>query len=390
VFKTFITLPYQGMYALRGPVIGCVALMILQEWMKGKEIEIKKSIETSKSRRAAKGLGQQEGSRMRQNKLTEVAPPVISDVPKKSALIFNEESDTDLISRLERLDKELSEIRGKLMSRKAVENCENEVLSIDKSLLIEKSEKEIDATVIMPIDIVNALNSEDAKSTFMQSMFLFYKKLDSLAVSDLWENLKEFAYYLSSLQFSDILHAGSSMLISLYSFDYLGYISISVMQFMGRSKEGIIDGKEGKTSINTNTHTLIPFPKDPSPSLTSPSIISSALLLPVTDSDLISVTNTDEKKENSTSENFKNEIISTQENESENANNNINLNNRMYMKMNNENSVDRRPQSQSQSDANKHCSSMQSKEKEEEQEEREEGKKKWMENGDILYEHEKR
>jgi hypothetical protein len=377
------------MYALRGPVIGCVALMILQEWKKGKEIEIKKSIENSKARRASKGLGQQEGSRMRQNKLTEVAHPVISDVPKKSAVIFNEESNTDLILRLERLDKELSEIRGKLMSRNAEERCENEVLSIDKSLLIEKSEKEIDATVITPIDMVNAQNSKDAESTFVHSIFLYYKKFDSLTVSDLWENLKEFAYYLSSLQFSDILNAGSSMLISLYSFDYLGYISISVMQFMGRSKEGLTDGKEGKTTINTNTHTLFPFPNDTSPSLTSPPVISSAHLLPVTDSDLTPVINIDKKKENLTSENFKNEIISTQENESENTNKNLSIHNRMYLNINNVNSVERRHQSESQSDANKHCSSMQNKE-EEEQEEREEWKEKGMANGDILYEHEKR
>jgi hypothetical protein len=336
VFETLNTLHDQGMHALRGPVIAGVALMILQEWRKGKEIEIKKSNEMNKARRAAKGLEEKEGSRIRQSKLSEVALPALPDVPKKTTVIYNEETDKDLISRLERLDKELCEIRGKLMSRSATEKCENEVISIDESSLVEKSKKEIDGAVITPNAMVNSVHSKDVKLTLMQSMFLFYKKLDSLTVSDLWGSLKEFACYLSRLQFSDILDTGSSMLISLYSFDYLGYFSISVMQVMGRSKVGIEGSKEENTIAITTTHNHIPIQIDPSPSLISQ---------PVTVSDCTSVMNTEKEKEKEylTSESFKNEVPSAQENESEYINTIKNMNDNVNE--NNGNGADSRPQS---------------------------------------------
>ena len=350
----------QGLFALGGPVVGGVALMILQEWRKGKEIQMNKNIEMKKAMRAAKGQGEKEGSRTRQRKFPEAPPPEPTDLlTKKSTVVLNAESDTDLILRLERLDKELSEIREKLMSRSGTEECKNEVISIDKSLTLKSEEKletleTLEAPVITPIDMVKAQNSKDATLSLAQSIFLFYKKLDSLTVSECWDGVREFIDYLSSLRITDVMDSGYSMLISIYSFDYLGYFSISLMQFLGRSKEGRIGS--GESSPITD----IQIQSDSTPPLTSPPNISSSPSVTYTESDLIPVISTGNKIEKLNSEHFKNEIINA-ENENENERINIDISIE-----NNNSNVDTDIVPGSEYDGNTSCSSILKKEEEEE------------------------
>lgn len=347
----------QGLFALAGPVVGGVALMILQEWRKGKEIQMNKNIEMKKAMRAAKGQGEKEGSRTRQRKFPEAAPPEPTDLlTKKSTVVLNAESDTDLILRLERLDKELSEIREKLMSRSGTEECKNEIISIDKSLTLKSEEtlETLEAPVITPIDMVKAQNSKDASLSLAQSIFLFYKKLDSLTVSECWDGVREFIDYLSRLRITDVMDSGCSMLISIYSFDYLGYFSISLMQFLGRSKEGIIGS--GESSPITD----IQIQSDSTPPLTSPPNISSSPSVTYTESDLIPVISTGNKIEKLNSEHFKNEIINAEnENENEKINLDISIENR-------DSNVDIDIGPGSEYDANTSCSRILKKEEEEE------------------------
>ena len=348
----------QGLFALGGPVVGGVALMILQEWRKGKEIQMNKNIEMKKAARAAKGQGEKEGSRTRQRKFPEAAPPEPTDLlTKKSTVALNAESDTDLILRLERLDKELSEIREKLMSRSGTEECKNEVISIDKSLTLKSEEKleTLEAPVITPIDMVKAQNSKDASLSLAQSIFLFYKKLDSLTVSECWDGVREFIDYLSRLRITDVINSGYTMLISIYSFDYLGYFSISLMQFLGRSKEGRVGS--GESSPITD----IQIQSDSTPPLTSPPNISSSPSVAYTEADLITVMSTGNKIEKLNSEHFKNEIINA-ENENENENEKINID----ISIENDNSnLDTDIVPGSEYDGNTSCSSILKKEEEE-------------------------
>jgi hypothetical protein len=350
----------QGLFALGGPVVGGIALMILQEWRKGKEIQMNKNTEMKKATRAAKGQGEKEGSRTRQRKFPEAPPTEPTDLlTKKSTVVLNSESDTDLILRLERLDKELSEIREKLMSRSGTEECKNEVISIDKSLILKSEEtlETLETPVITPIDMVKAQNSKDATLSLAQSIFLFYKKLDSLTVSECWDGAREFIDYLSRLRITDVMDSGYSMIISIYSFDYLGYFSISLMQFLGRSKEGRIGSGESSPIAD------IQIQSDSTPPLTSPPNISSSPSMIYTESDLIPVISTGNKTEKLNSEHFKNEIINAAENENENENEKINTDISIENKDSN---VDIDIVPGSEYDANTSCSSILKKEEEEE------------------------
>lgn len=292
--KTFNARHGQGMYALSGPIVGGFAIMLGQRWMKTKEIQMKKNTEMKKLKRAEQGLGGSQGSRIRQGKFPDIALPVLEDIKQKSTASFTEAGDADLTCRLERLDKELSEIREQLiMSRAWREKSESTFISVDNSVR-EKSENANDTDIIVPTD--TTIKKDDVPLTHMQSIFLLVRKLDALTVSDFWDYLKKCGYFLSGLRISDIIERGDSMALFLYSFDYFGYVYGSIMHFLG------IESSKTNKILNRNDS----FPLD-TPLKTSP-----ILLVPISDSELGVASN--KKPENHISENTRDKTTNQENN----------------------------------------------------------------------------